>query len=503
MNMQPELDKNSWSKACEQGRPFLIIRRLADDLTTPVAAILKMGADRPWSFLLESVKGGESRGRYSILGLDPARLFRIEEGIASIAGPDGNFMPVSDEPIGALDAFVRDADANMTDAHPAAPMLQGVFGYMGYDMVALTDDIPLPAADDATPPQALLILPRSLAVFDAVQQEILLVRRLEPVPPAQAQGAWDTANQELDELQAKLLAPLQSGAVTQHDAEPREIQIRESMPHDRFRFMVAKGKDYIRAGDAFQIVLSQKFHCEFPHSPFSLYRALRKSNPSPFMFFLNMEGFSIVGASPEILVRVREGEVTVRPIAGTRPRGKTQEEDLILEAQLLADEKERAEHLMLVDLARNDVGRVSEAGTVEVTRAFFIERYSRVMHIVSNVTGKLRRGMSNLYALFAGFPHGTVSGAPKIRAMQIITELEGARRGIYAGCIGYISANGDMDTCIALRTGIVRDGVLHVQAGGGIVLDSDEEMERMESVHKASAVFDAAREAWRFDGGET
>lgn len=500
MNAGADKEQESWKRACTQSRPFLIVHRLADDLTTPVSAMLKLGAETPWSFLLESVKGGESRGRYSILGLDPARLFKVEDGQAHVAGPDGAFTKVSNEPIGALDAFVRDANANLLDEVPAAPMLQGVFGYLGYDMVALTDQIPLPPPDADQVPDALLILPRSLAVFDAVNQEILLTRRLEPVAEDQAQAVWEQAIQDLDELQIKLLAPLETGAIDQTPREPEELHIRETTSHDRFRSMVTQGKTYIRAGDAFQIVLSQKFQCDFPHSPFSLYRSLRKSNPSPFMFFLNMKDFAIVGASPEILVRVREGEVTVRPIAGTRPRGTTHEEDMRLEEELLADEKELAEHLMLVDLARNDVGRVSEAGSVEVTRSFFIERYSRVMHIVSNVNGRLRRGMSNLYALFAGFPHGTVSGAPKIRAMQIISELEGVRRGIYAGCIGYISANGDMDTCIALRTGIVRDGILHVQAGGGIVLDSDEETERMESVHKASAVFEAAKEAWRFDG---
>jgi anthranilate synthase component 1 len=338
-----------------------------------------------------------------------------------------------------------------------------------------------------------------MLVFDAVKDEMLAVTAVRPEAGVSAKTAYTRAEARLAEIVAKLDAPLphQAREPTPH---PPIAETRSNTTPEEYFAMVAKAKEYVLAGDIFQVVLSQRFETPFKLPPFALYRSLRRINPSPFLFYLNFNGFSVVGSSPEILVRLRDGEITIRPIAGTRPRGSTHADDLRIEGELLADPKERAEHLMLLDLGRNDVGRAAKIGTVKVTESFVVERYSHVMHIVSNVVGKLNAGEDSISALMGGFPAGTLTGAPKVRAMEIIDELEKDKRGIYGGGVGYFSAGGSMDTCIVLRTAILKDGMMYVQAGAGIVADSEPDYEQRECINKARALVTAAIEAVRFAG---
>jgi anthranilate synthase component 1 len=341
------------------------------------------------------------------------------------------------------------------------------------------------------------VRPTIIVVFDAVKDSITVVTPVRPEKGVDANTALKRAVERLSGVVASLDRPLDMSP-GEADAGPLEVPPKSNTTPAEYKAMVARAKDYITAGDAFQIVLAQRFEAPFTLPPFSLYRALRRTNPSPYLYFLDFGGYAIAGSSPEILVKVAGDVVTIRPIAGTRARGATPHEDKALEDELLTDPKERAEHLMLLDLGRNDVGRVAEIGTVTVTDQFFVERYSHVMHIVSNVEGKLSPGHDALDALAAGFPAGTVSGAPKVRAMQIIDELEKEKRGLYAGAVGYFSAAGEMDTCIVLRTALVKDGVMYVQAGAGIVADSNPDFEQQECINKAKALFRAAEEARRF-----
>jgi anthranilate synthase component I len=372
-----------------------------------------------------------------------------------------------------------------------------VFGYLGYDMVRLMEELGPPNPDPIGIPDAVLVRPTLIVVFDAVKDSITIVTPVRTEKSVDAKTALTRAIERLARVVESLDRPLDK-SLPEHEAGPIDVQTRSNTTPEEYATMVRKAKEYIVAGDAFQIVLAQRFEAPFTLPPFSLYRALRRTNPSPYLYFLDFGEFAIAGSSPEILVKVSGDVVTIRPIAGTRPRGATPHEDKALEEELLADPKERAEHLMLLDLGRNDVGRVAALGTVKVTDQFFIERYSHVMHIVSNVEGRLAANRDALDALAAGFPAGTVSGAPKVRAMQIIDELEKEKRGLYAGCVGYFSASGEMDTCIVLRTALVKDGKMYVQAGAGIVADSTPEFEQQECINKAKALFRAAEEARRF-----
>ncbi|HWJ86879.1 MAG TPA: chorismate-binding protein, partial [Pelagibacterium sp.] len=369
-------------------------------------------------------------------------------------------------------------------------------GYLGYDMVRFMEELPEGNPDTLGVPDALMMRPSMLAVFDSLRDELFLSAPVYPREGVSARQAYEAANERIEETIARLERPLPRGEVPDFSS----IEVTSNTSREAYADMVRKAQDYIAAGDIFQVVLSQRFSADFTLPPTALYRALRRTNPSPYMYFLDMGDFAVAGSSPEILVRVDEGEVTIRPIAGTRKRGDTPERDRELAEELLSDPKERSEHLMLLDLGRNDVGRVSKAGTVKVTDQFFLEYYSHVMHIVSNVVGELDPQYDNIDALAAGFPAGTVSGAPKVRAMEIIDELEIARRGIYAGCVGYFGADGRMDTCIVLRTAILKDGKLHVQAGAGIVADSQPDLEQLECENKARALFSAAEEALRYAG---
>lgn len=483
----------------EAGKPCLVSIRLAGDLETPVSAFLKLSASRKGRiFLLESVEGGAARGRYSMIGLDPDIVWRVyghkaEINRNALIDPEA-FTPCESPPLESLRQFIKDAQIPPQGDLP--PMAAGIFGYLGYDMVREMERLAEAKPDPIGVPDAVLLRPTLMVVFDAVRDEIFIVTPLRPGQAAGIRGAYQHAIEQLEGVIEALEGPLPRQALTHPAAMLGELHSNTS--ENRFFDMVDRAKDYIRAGDIFQVVLSQRFSAPFALPAFALYRALRRVNPAPFLCYLDFGFFQVVCSSPEILVRVRDGKVTIRPIAGTRWRGQTPAEDERLAVELLADPKECAEHLMLLDLGRNDAGRVAEMGSVEVTEKFVIERYSHVMHIVSNVEAKLDSAHDVIDALCAGFPAGTVSGAPKVRAMEIIDELETDKRGIYGGCIGYFGAAGEMDTCIVLRTAVVKDGMMHVQAGAGIVYDSDRAAEQKECVNKAQAQFHAAEEAVRF-----
>jgi len=497
--MQIEPSQSAFAESYGRDQAQVVWTSLVADLETPVSAFLKLAGGKAMSFLLESVEGGAVRGRYSIIGLDPDLIWRTNAGKAEVnrnprTKADG-FAPCSEPPLAALRALISESHIGLPDSLP--PMAAGVFGYLGYDMVRLMEDLPPPNPDPIGIPDAVLVRPTIVVVFDAVKDSITVVTPVRPEKGVDARAALAHATERLFGVVENLDRPLDK-SLTEYDGGPLEVPPRSNTTPEEYKGMVRKAKEYILAGDAFQIVLAQRFEAPFTLPPFSLYRALRRTNPSPYLYFLDFGDFAIAGSSPEILVKVRGDIVTIRPIAGTRHRGLTLHEDKALEEELLADPKERAEHLMLLDLGRNDVGRVAQIGTVTVTDRFFVERYSHVMHIVSNVQGKLAGNRDALDALVAGFPAGTVSGAPKVRAMQIIDELEKEKRGLYAGCVGYFSAAGEMDTCIALRTALIKDGKMYVQAGAGIVADSDPNFEHQECINKAKALFRASEEARRF-----
>ncbi len=500
MSISP--DFTAFSKTYEKGAPQAVYTSLVADLETPVTAMLKIGKQARYSFLLESVEGGAVRGRYSMIGLNPDLIMRIngpkaEVNRTALIDESSGFEAMPQQPLDALRAIMAETEIELPDALP--PMAAGLFGYMGYDMVRLMEDLPQQNVDVLEVPDGIFIRPTVMAIFDAVRDEVTVVAPIYPSEKTSAKAAYENACDRLNTVIDMLEQPLDPRIHQSPDTPAIKAPVSNTTPED-YKKMVLKIKDYISAGDVFQTVISQRFETEFPLPPFALYRALRRVNPSPFLYFLNFDTFSIIGSSPEILVRVRDGRVSIRPIAGTRPRGATPTADKALADELLADPKELAEHLMLLDLGRNDVGRVAEIGSVEVTDKFILEFYSQVMHIVSNVEGNLDKKFDAIDALEAGFPAGTVSGAPKVRAMEIIDELEKEKRGPYAGCVGYFSANGDMDTCIVLRTAIVKDGKMYVQAGAGVVADSVPQSEHEECINKAKALFRAAEEAVRFAG---
>ncbi len=500
MKVAPDFD--AFTPVYDRGEAHIVSTRLVADLETPVSAMLKLARNARYSFLLESVEGGAVRGRYSIIGMRPDLIWKVEGGHAlvnrrALFDPDGPFEPLPQAPLESLRMLLKESRIALPPDAP--PMAAGVFGYMGYDMVRLMEDLPPPNTDVLGLPDGMMIRPTIMAIFDSVKDDVTVVTPVYPEDGISAKAAYARAMERLSTVVEALDRPLDHGFAGRADTPPIASPKSNTSPAG-YKDMVLKAKDYIAAGDIFQVVLSQRFETDFALPPFTLYRSLRRVNPSPFLYYLDFDRFAVIGSSPEILVRVREGKVTLRPIAGTRRRGETPAEDRALAAELLADPKERAEHLMLLDLGRNDVGRVSEIGSIKVTDQFILEYYSQVMHIVSNVEGKLRKEHDAIDALVAGFPAGTVSGAPKVRAMQIIDELEHEKRGVYAGCVGYFSADGEMDTCIVLRTAIVKDGKMYVQAGAGVVADSVPESEHQECINKAKALFRAAEEAVRFAG---
>ncbi len=481
------------------GQNQLVFTRLAADLDTPVSLMLKLADAAKMSFMLESVTGGEVRGRYSVVGLKPDVIWDCNGTTSRInrqARYDAAaFEVLTGNPLETLRALIAESRIEMPDGLPA--IAAGLFGYLGYDMIRLVEHLPNINPDPIGVPDAVLMRPTVVAVLDGVKGEVTVCSPAWVASGLTARAAYaQAAERVMDAVRDLERAP--SGEDRSLGDAAHLGEYRSNFTPAGYRAAVEKAKGYIRAGDIFQVVPSQRWTADFSLPPFALYRSLRRTNPSPFLTFFNFGGFQIVGASPEILVRLRGGEVTIRPIAGTRPRGATPEADRALEADLLADKKELAEHLMLLDLGRNDVGRVAKVGTVRPTEKFIIERYSHVMHIVSNVVGEIAPGHDALSALLAGLPAGTVSGAPKVRAMEIIDELEPEKRGIYGGGIGYFAANGEMDMCIALRTAVVKDQKLYIQAGGGVVYDSDPESEFQETVNKSKALRKAAEDAGVF-----
>ena len=479
------------------GRPQVVIRRLVDDLETPVSAFLKVGHGRRHAFLLESVEGGAVNGRYSIITREPDAVWRCRDGRAELACGDTAFQPEPDDALSSLRRLMAASRLDLPDGLP--PMAAGLFGVFGYDMVRLLEPLGPANPDPLDLPDAVLTRPTLVAIFDSVKHEIVLVAAAYPDGGLDAGTAFAAAEARLDAFETDLRRPL--------PALPEPVEAPApafASPVDEAGFgeMVARAKDYIAAGDIFQVVLSHRFAAQWDGDPFAFYRSLRRRNPSPYLFFLDFGDFQLAGSSPEILMRLKDGRVTIRPLAGTRARGETPEADRALEAELLADPKERAEHLMLLDLGRNDVGRVSAPGTVEVMESFRVERYSSVMHIVSEVQGQADPKLDAVDALLAALPAGTLSGAPKVRAMEIIDELESEKRGVgYGGGVGYISAGGEADICIVLRTALFADGRIHVQAGAGVVADSDPAAEYAETRAKARAPIGAAEDAWRYPFG--
>jgi anthranilate synthase component I len=489
---------DAFEKAWEAGQNQVVYTRLAADLDTPVSLMLKLAEAKRDSFMLESVTGGETRGRYSIIGLKPDLIWECR-GTSARVNRQARFDPdawqdMDADPLTALRDILAESRIDLPEGLPAAAA--GLFGYLGYDMIRLVEHLPNVNPDPLGLPDAMMMRPSVVAVLDGVKGEVILVSPAFQGGGLTARAAYAQAAERVMDA----LRDLERQPPTTHDLgevtdTPEPVS---NFARADYLAAVEKAKDYIRAGDIFQVVPSQRWRQPFALPPFALYRSLRRTNPSPFMFFFNFGGFQAVGASPEILVRVFGREVTIRPIAGTRKRGATPEEDKALEADLMSDQKELAEHLMLLDLGRNDVGRVAKIGTVRPTEEFIVERYSHVMHIVSNVVGELAEDQDALSALLAGLPAGTVSGAPKVRAMEIIDELEPEKRGVYGGGVGYFSAGGDMDMCIALRTAVLKDRMLYIQAGGGVVYDSDPEAEFEETVNKSKAIRMAAETAGIF-----
>ena len=481
-------------------KPQLIWRKRIADTETPVSAALKLFEAERGDFILESVEGGETRGRHSLIGIAPDLVFRAAGNKAEINSQwmtdREAFVPSLLPSLDALRALAAACRMDVPEELP--PALACLVGYFGYETIGLVEKLPRAPQSALELPDMLFVRPTVILVFDRLKDEMFLISPVwTGIKDAQAVAR---AHERLDEAERLLDAGHVAQAEPAAQCDGQELTLQPVLPAGRYVEMVASAKDYIKAGDIFQVVLAQRFTAPFGLPPVHLYRALRRINPSPFLYFIDLPGFALIGSSPEILVRARGGEVTIRPIAGTRPRGKSSLEDAENKASLLADPKERAEHLMLLDLGRNDVGRVTISGSVTVTDSYMVEFYSHVMHIVSNVVGELADDKDAIDALFAGFPAGTVSGAPKVRACEIIAELEPETRGAYAGGVGYFSPNGDMDSCIVLRTAVVKDGIMHVQAGAGIVADSNPEYEQRECEAKAGALIAAAREAIRVAG---
>ena len=510
MSIEPSF--SAFEPAHRLGQSQVVWTRLVDDLETPVSAYLKLGQGRTHAFLFESVEGGAYRGRHSVITLEPDLIWRCRDGQAEIAEgndiADGRYRKVAGGVLDSLRDLVAAARMDLPRGIPR--MAGGLFGTIGYDMIRLVERLPQVNPDPLGLPDAIMVRPSIVAIFDGISQEIILVTTVRPEGQS-AGDAYDAACGRLN----RIVEELRTRQLPQRASEPAVFDGEFQSPISREGYweIVERAKRYVEAGDVFQVVPSHRFRAPFEQDPFALYRSLRRINPSPYLFYLNFGDFQLVGSSPEILVQLRDGKITIRPIAGTRRRGETPEEDLALEAELRSDPKEHAEHLMLLDLGRNDVGRVAMLGqkgrnepasqrksaNVRVTDSFFVERYSHVMHLVSNVEGDAPEGIDPVDVLMAALPAGTLSGAPKVRAMQIIDELEIEKRGVaFAGAVGYFGADGSVDTCIVLRTGLVKDGMLYVQAGGGVVADSDPDAEFLETVQKSMALRKAAEEAWRF-----
>ena len=486
--------KKKFIDGLTNNQPQLLTKNLVGDVETPISCLLKIKKNQKYSFLLESVEGGSLRGRYSLLGCDPDIIWKVENNKASIEYQDENYKyHISNEPIESLKNIVELSKFDKGDIGVPYPTL---VGYLGYPMIRYMENISLENDDNINIPDSVLIRPKIVAVFDNIKDTITVMTVVYPGENKNYESLYTKA-QELLEVKVNQLKEnlIQNSAISIKS----NLDFKSNYSKDEYFSIISKAKEYIKEGDIFQVVTSQRFETEYDLEAISLYRSLRRLNPSPYLVNLNFNDIGLVASSPELLVQLRNKKITIRPIAGTRKRGKNANEDLELSRNLLQDKKELAEHLMLLDLGRNDVGRVSRNQSVKVTEQMIIEYYSHVMHIVSNVEGVIDEKYDAVDALKAGFPAGTVSGAPKIRAMQIIEELENLNRSFYAGCMGYFDSNGDMDTCISLRSGLVKNGKLFIQAGGGVVYDSNPEDEYQETINKASALMAAAEDSYKYN----
>lgn len=494
MQLSPSIKE--FTKDIEAGKQPLLYTCVPIDTDTPVSAYLKLCEGEPHAFLYESVEGAKTVGRYSAIGFNPDMTWTIEGRKSFNKNLVTGEQETSDEPLSDLKARLEQSRVTTKDESALPPMLtSGLFGYMGYDTIKLVEDIPTHKTNKLDIPDTVMIRPRTILVFDNIYHKLWIAAPAYKTYKGAPESVYEQCEANIHDVLMKLRHAVPHNDMISKDDVEHDLNFKANMEESDFKSMVKKAKDYILSGDIFQVVLSQRFTADFKLPAFDFYRSLRRINPSPFLFYVKMDNFSLVGSSPELMVRVRDGTVTIRPIAGTRKRGENAAQDLELEQELLADKKECAEHLMLLDLGRNDVGKVSEIGSVNVTEKYKVELYSHVMHIVSNVEGRLKKALHPLDALLSGFPAGTVSGAPKIRAMEIINELEPEARNHYAGCIGYLDASGNVDNCIALRTAIIKDGKIMVQSGAGIVADSDPQSEYEETVNKAGAIVTAAKDA--------
>ena len=480
--------KPDFEKLAQQYPIVPVWRQVVSDLETPVSAFTKLARKEP-AFLLESVEHGERWGRYSFVGVDPFLVMSCKDGIVQWEGEKPSSIDDDASPLEIFRRVLEQYQSPALDGLP--PFYAGAVGYLGYDVVRYLERLPQTTKDDVGAPEMLVMFPRTVVAFDHLRQQATIVTNV-------SDGNYDDAVRRSEELASRLGAPLEYRPLQLIEAGFQEPE--STMSREDFEAAVEKGKEYIAAGDIFQVVLAHRFFKKLRSDPFDVYRILRLVNPSPYMFFVRHPEITVFGSSPEPLVKVEGRKAIQRPIAGTKPRGKTPEEDRAIEEAFVNDEKERAEHVMLVDLSRNDLGRVCRYGSVSVEELMIVERYSHVMHLVSQVVGELADGRSALDALYASFPAGTVSGAPKIRAMEIIDELEVTRRGPYAGVVGYFDFSGNLDTCIALRTAYVKDGTLYLQAGAGIVADSDPSTEWLETVNKAKAILSSAQIADEISG---
>jgi len=487
--------KNKFIQGYENGVPQILKKNLIADIETPISSLLKISNNQKYSFLLESVEGGSKRGRYSLLGCEPDLIWEVKSNKSKLKYIKNNYnYEISSSPIQSLKQLVKLSKIPNENYEVPYPIL---VGYLGYSMIQYMENLNLKNIDNINIPEAILIRPKVVAVFDNIKDIISLMTLTYPTKDINAKKSYDESKKLLEQTIKKLKNNSFDFSFNEKKIK-QNLKFNSNFTKKEYFKIVEKAKNFIEQGDIFQVVTSQRFEAKYDLKALHLYRSLRRLNPSPYLVNLNFDNFGLVASSPELLVQLRNKKVTIRPIAGTRKRGNNSNEDLKLSEELLSDEKELAEHLMLLDLGRNDVGRVSSVNSVKVTEKMIIEYYSHVMHIVSNVEGKIDNKYDAVDALIAGFPAGTVSGAPKIRAMEIIEELENLNRSFYAGCMGYFDSNGDMDTCISLRTGLVKDGKLYIQAGGGIVYDSEPENEYQETINKANALMEAAKDSYKY-----
>ena len=486
--------KNIFIEGLKQKKPQILKRDLIADIETPISCLLKLKKNQKYSFLLESVEGGSLRGRYSLIGCDPDIIWEVNKHTASIKYYNKNYnYKISKEPIQSLKDLIEISKFDKGDIETPLPIL---VGYLGYPMIKYMEKINLKNEDNINIPESILIRPKIVTVFDNIKDSITV---MTVVYPSENDNFETIYNETQNLLESKVSQLKQSLVQIKNKQIDSDLSFKSNYSKEEYFSIITKAKKYINEGDIFQVVTSQRFETNYDLEATTLYRSLRRLNPSPYLVNLNFNDIGLVASSPELLVQLRNGKVTIRPIAGTRKRGMNASEDLELSKDLLTDQKELAEHLMLLDLGRNDVGRVAQNKTVKVTEKMIIEYYSHVMHIVSNVEGKIDKKYDAVDALKAGFPAGTVSGAPKIRAMEIIEELENINRSFYGGCMGYFDSNGDMDTCISLRSGLVKNNKLYIQAGGGVVYDSNPEDEYQETINKAGALMAAARDSYKYN----